>query len=137
MPKFIVEEGEIEPQDFNRLRKSVGWEEHNFNDVFLSLKNTLYLVIAKNEKHEIIGMARIIGDQGMYFYIQDVIVLPDYQKQNVGFELMKKIMTYIEKNKKENMFIGLMAAKGKEGFYKKFGFVERPAEKYGPGMCLE
>ena len=82
-------------------------------------------------------MARIIGDQGMYFYIQDVIVLPKYQKQNVGFELMKKIMTYIEKNKKENMFIGLMAAKGKEGFYKKFGFVERPSEKYGPGMCLE
>lgn len=27
-----------------------------------------------------------------------------------------------------------MAAKGKEGFYRKYGFVERPNETQGPGM---
>ncbi|WP_253287331.1 hypothetical protein [Clostridium bornimense] len=30
--------------------------------------------------------------------------------------------------------IGLMAAKGKEEFYKKFGFIERPNDHQGPGM---
>jgi len=32
--------------------------------------------------------------------------------------------------------IGLFSAKGKEGFYNKFGFVERPNEKRGAGMEL-
>ena len=34
------------------------------------------------------------------------------------------------------IMINLQAAKGKEGFYKKFGFIERPNENFGPGMHL-
>jgi hypothetical protein len=30
--------------------------------------------------------------------------------------------------------INLMAARGKEGFYKKFGFIERPNDEKGAGM---
>lgn len=30
--------------------------------------------------------------------------------------------------------VNLMAAKGKEPFYKKFGFIERPNDKHGAGM---
>ena len=34
------------------------------------------------------------------------------------------------------IMINLQAAKGKEGFYKKFGFIERTNENFGPGMHL-
>lgn len=34
----------------------------------------------------------------------------------------------------ERILVKLMAAKGKESFYKKFGFVERPNQYYGVGM---
>ena len=32
------------------------------------------------------------------------------------------------------IMISLMAAENKQGFYKKFGFIERPSEFFGPGM---
>jgi len=128
-------EGEINPDDFNSLRKAVGWEEHRIEDIKRALMNTSYLLIAKSEENKIVGMARVIGDEGLYYYIQDVIVIPGYQNKGIGRKMMEKILDYIEKHKKEGLFVGLMAAKGKEGFYKKFGFLERPAEQYGAGMC--
>jgi len=130
-----IEECSISPNIYNYLRKEVGWEEHEIFDIELALRNTLYIVIAKNEKNEIIGMARIIGDEGLCYYIQDVIVIPKYQNNGIGKLLMIKIMEYIKIHKKKAVFVGLMAAKGKEDFYKKYGFIERPNENLGPGMC--
>jgi GNAT superfamily N-acetyltransferase len=137
MEEISICEEAIDYRTFNSLRKQVGWEEHEKLDIELALRNTLFLIVAKNSKNEIIGMARIIGDRGLYYYIQDVIVIPEYQGRGIGRGLMAKVMEYIKGNKKKGLFIGLMAAKGKEGFYKKWGFIERPAEEYGPGMCME
>ena len=134
---ITFEENNIDPAVFNSLRKDVGWEEHEINDITLALKNTLYSITAKNENNDVIGMARIIGDEGLYYYIQDVIVIPAYQNKGIGKMLMNRIMEYIESHKKKALFVGLMAAKGKEEFYKKIGFIERPAGNYGPGMCKE
>lgn len=45
------------------------------------------------------------------FYIQDVMVVPEWQGQQLGAQLMEHIMTYIRENAFPNAFIGLMAAK--------------------------
>ena len=79
-------------------------------------------------------MARVIGDGIMVFYIQDVIVLPQYQRQGIGSIMMNKIMQYIKANSVNNTIIGLMSASGKEEFYEKYGFIKRPNEKMGCGM---
>ena len=64
--------------DFISLRAQVGWESPAENNVKLSLQNSLFHVaIYDNEK--LIAMGRVIGDGAMYFYIQDVVVAPDYQ----------------------------------------------------------
>ena len=56
------------------------------------------------------------------YYIQDVIVKPDYQRQGVGTQLMNKVMEYIHTHANNNSVIGLMAAKDKEPFYTRYGF---------------
>jgi GNAT superfamily N-acetyltransferase len=81
-------------------------------------------------------MSRIVGDGGMVFYIQDVIVIPEYQQQGIGARMMEKIMNYIRAYASINSVIGLMAAKGVEPFYEKFGFVARPNDRYGSGMTI-
>jgi hypothetical protein len=45
-------------------------------------------------------------------------------------------MTYIKSklDQGEIAYVALMAAKGKEGFYQKFGFEERPNDHLGAGM---
>jgi len=79
-------------------------------------------------------MTRVIGDSGLYFYIQDVIVLPQYQKMGIGILMMKKVMRFLESDISPLTVVGLMASKGKEPFYEKFGFTKRPSERRGHGM---
>ena len=91
-----------------------------------SLKNDLYDVVAI-DGNKLVGMGRIVGDGAIYWYLQDIVVIPEYQGKGIGRIIVKKLMDYIYNNSLSDTktTIGLMAAKGKEEFYKKFGFIER------------
>jgi len=121
------------PDDYNRLRAAVGWGVYDRELVERALPTSLYGVCAY-ENDELVGMARIIGDGGMVYYIQDVIVLPGHQRQGIGTTLMDKIMTWVRAHASRNTVVGLMAAAGKEPFYEKYGFTRRPTERLGAGM---
>ena len=70
-------------EEFKYLCESVGWSDFiNFDVVETSLKNSIYCVTVK-EDDQIVGMGRIVGDGAIYFYIQDIVVHPTYQKKYV------------------------------------------------------
>jgi len=121
--------------EYNYLRQKVGWGEYGIEVIEKALPNSLYSVCVFDDD-QIIGMGRVIGDHGLCFYIQDIIVLPDYQGKSIGKNIMIRVMQYIELNSSNNSIIGLMSAFGKEEFYEKFGFTKRPNEKLGCGMTL-
>ena len=122
-------------EEYNEIRESVGWGIYELNVNRNALPKSLYSVCAYlNSK--LIGMARIIGDNGLVFYIQDVIVVPAYQNKGIGTKMMNKVMEYIEKHANNNSVIGLMSSEGKENFYGKFGFIIRPNENLGSGMTI-
>jgi ribosomal protein S18 acetylase RimI-like enzyme len=122
-------------EEYNELRRMVGWGIYDNVVIEKSLPNTLYCVCALVE-NETVGMARIIGDDGLVYYIQDVIVMPEYQRQGIGNKMMDRIMTYIRSQASHNTIIGLMAAKGKELFYEQYGFTTRPNDRLGSGMTI-
>lgn len=127
---------EIAPsiENFMTFRKSVGWQNADFRTTRISIENTLYWISLLKSK-KTVGCGRIIGDGGgIYYYIQDVIVLQEYQKLGLGHKIMEKIMAYIQTNAKPGAFIALMAAKGVDDFYARYGFEKRPSEKYGSGI---
>jgi ribosomal protein S18 acetylase RimI-like enzyme len=82
--------------------------------------------------NKVIGCGRVIGDGGFYYYIQYVIVLPEFQKRGLGKLIMDSIMKFFNEIVQPNTFIGLMAAKGQSKVYKQFGFNERL--EYRPGL---
>ena len=96
-----------------------------------ALSRDLYSLVVYKAR-ELVAMARVIGDGAIYYYIQDLIVHPDFRNQGVATSVMNKIDAYISKNAAHNSFIGLMAAEGTEGFYTNFGFGKRPGN--APGM---
>lgn len=116
--------------EYNKLRDLVGWWETDANTIDMAMKNTLFSVVC-TEHGSTIGFGRIIGD-GLYFYIQDLIIHPDYQSKGFGKALMKKLMGFISTHAKTGAFVGLMAAKGLEKYYEQFGFKAR--DKHAPGM---
>lgn len=123
--------------EFNMLTESVGWGTRENNIVEEALKNTLYSLCVYNE-NKLIGYGRIIGDKTIFLYIQDIMVIPEYQGKKIGTGIMNKLLEQIDEYKKVNPDIRtyLGASKGKESFYEKFGFISRPNEELGAGMIL-
>lgn len=125
---------------FIALRATIGWGETDITMVKASLESSLFHVTAYHHKGHtepdvFIGMGRVVGDGAMYFYIQDVVVDPNYQKQGVGELIMNEIETYLVKVAKKGATIGLLSAKGKENFYRRFDYQCRPSDNLGNGMC--
>lgn len=81
------EENTLTAKQFLTLRESVGWEGVE-NQVEKALDAGLYNVIAKDSEL-VIGMGRLVGDGFMYWYIQDVIVEPQYQGCGIGKTIME------------------------------------------------
>ncbi|HEX2957517.1 MAG TPA: GNAT family N-acetyltransferase [Chitinispirillaceae bacterium] len=124
---------QITADEFISLRKAVGWEVPEKGFVAAGLKNTLFSVCIRRVD-TIIGYGRVVGDGGFTIFIQDVMVLPENQRQGVGTKIMEIIMSTIKQTFGRHTYIGLMATKGREPFYKRFGFIERPNERFGAGM---
>jgi GNAT superfamily N-acetyltransferase len=68
----------------------------------------------------------------MYFYVQDVIVVPGYHGRGLGAQVMEGVLRYLEGVARPGAFVGLMAAQNVEGFYERYGFQRRPDDR--PGM---
>jgi len=117
--------------EYKKLRGLVGWWETDENATDMALRNSLFSVVAV-EHDTVIGFGRVIGDGGLYFYIQDLIIHPDFQNKGFGKSLMRELMDYITAKAKSGAFIALMAAKGLEKYYEPFGFKSRDED--APGM---
>lgn len=79
-------------------------------------------------------MARAVGDGTLNIYIQDVVVHDNWQGRGVGRHIIMQLLSDMSAVYPQNCTIGLMAAKGQEGFYKKLGFATRPVADLGAGM---
>jgi len=68
--------------------------------------------------------------------IHRLCVHPDFQGQGIGREMMNRLIEFVKINAPEDVdvYFNLCASKGKEQFYTKLGFVERPAGAFGAGM---
>ena len=124
-------------EEFNYLTNSVDWGTRENDIIEEALKNTLYSLCVYDDS-KLIGYGRIIGDKTIFLYIQDIMVIPEYQNKHIGTEIMNNLLKQINEYKKINPNIRtyLGASKGKESFYEKFGFISRPNEELGSGMIL-
>lgn len=118
------------------LNDAVGWTDLPADDdaVARGLAASLFGVVALTAAGEVVGSARVVGDGGVYFYVQDLIVAPAHQSRGLGDLLLDQVLAHLERVAPDGAFVGLMAAEGKAGFYARRGFAVRPQD--GPGMSL-
>ena len=121
-------------EEFVDLRAEVGWGQTPANLVQTALNNSLFHIVARDNK-ELVGMARIVGDGAMFFYIQDLIVSPRYQRKGIGDLLMQGIECYLSEVAKSGSTVGLLSAAGKEAYYARYGYKLRSGAPLGFGMC--
>ena len=133
--QFRLLDNELRAEDFIRLKLATGFIERPLPQVEKALKNGLFNVLAVSEG-KVVGMGRLVGDGAMYWYLQDIIVLPEYQGKGIGKSIVNRIMEHIENTAVPGtkIEVGLTAVSGKEPFYEKFGFSVTPT---GMGKWIE
>ncbi len=117
------------------LRKQVGWIELERQQAGKALGNSVKVFTVYDDEKPI-GMGRIVGDESVISYIQDLIIIPEYQGKHIGSMLIEHLIEYVKSITMPGtrMMLCLMCAKGREEFYEKHGFIARPTPDLGPGM---
>ena len=116
----------ITPDEWLQMRKAVGFPLIEREMAQKALCGSLVVLgIKKDETH--VGMLRILGDGAYSFYLNDVIILPAYQKMGLGRKLINKAVEFIRNNYcKDTMFsISVFANIRAKEFYDKIGFSVR------------
>jgi ribosomal protein S18 acetylase RimI-like enzyme len=131
MTDVTLEERAPTADEYRKLRADAGWDEVNTRAVSTGLRNSLYAACALSDG-QVVGCGRVVGDGGLYFYVQDVIVAADHRGRGIGKRIMGSILEYLDFRAEQNAFVGLMATDGAAGFYERFGFKRRPDGR--PGM---
>jgi ribosomal protein S18 acetylase RimI-like enzyme len=132
---MVVKINDLDTDTYLLLRKSVGWKTLSKEQAKRALEGSLYTVVVYDDG-QAVGMGRLVGDGAVICYIQDLIVVPGHQGMGIGGILMNELISHAQSLQLEGteLMLDLMCAKGRESFYKKYGFIERPNNDLGPGM---
>jgi GNAT superfamily N-acetyltransferase len=110
------------PAEYRAICTAVGWETViNFEAAEAALPNSWYGVVVECEG-QVVGMGRVVGDAAIFYYLQDIAVMPEHQGQGVGRRIVEQLVGHIEAVAPEKAFVGVFAAAGTEPFYEGYGF---------------
>lgn len=130
-----IKKNTITIEEYLEIRACIGWIRLQEKQAETALKNSL-LTVGIYDQGNLVGMGRLVGDGAVICYVQDLIVVPEYQHMGIGSEILHALIEHVEGLRMDGtqMMLCLMCAKGREPFYEKHGFVARPTDALGPGM---
>jgi aralkylamine N-acetyltransferase len=105
------------------LYKVGGWWSHAAESSHIKgiiAGSFAFAVALDNKDGKAVGMGRVMSDGISDAYIQDVIVLPAYRKQQVGRRIIEALRDHCLR--KNINWIALVAESNTERFYRKIGF---------------
>jgi len=107
--------------EYISLRMKTGMGTKDLSKAEIALKNSLFIV-SLWDKDNLIGLGRIVGDQGITYVVSDIMVAPDYQRKGIGKKIMKEIDSYLEQNTDQEAYVCLIANMPADKLYSQFGF---------------
>ena len=83
----------VKLEDILHLYQAVGWTNYTNQPQMLeqALSHSLVIYLALDDD-AVVGLIRLIGDGFSSVFVQDLIVLPSYQRQGIGSALMKEAL---------------------------------------------
>ena len=80
-------------EDVLHLYQAVGWTNYTHQPQMLeqALSHSLAIYLAL-DGDAVVGLVRLVGDGFSSVFVQDLIVLPSYQRQGIGSDLMKEAL---------------------------------------------
>ena len=83
----------VKLEDVLHLYQAVGWTNYTNQPQMLeqALSHSLVIYLAL-DGDAVVGLIRLVGDGFSSVFVQDLIVLPSYQRQGIGRSLMKEAL---------------------------------------------
>ena len=111
----------VKLEDVLHLYQAVGWTNYTNQPQMLeqALPHSLAVYLAFDGE-KIVGLIRLVGDGFSSVFVQDLIVLPSYQRQGIGRSLMKEAL----EDYKDAYQVQLVTEQTERtlGFYRSMGF---------------
>ena len=111
----------VKLEDVLHLYQAVGWTNYTNQPQMLeqALPHSLAVYLAFDGE-KIVGLIRLVGDGFSSVFVQDLIVLPSYQRQGIGSSLMKEAL----EDYKDAYQVQLVTEQTERtlGFYRSMGF---------------
>ena len=116
-----METKELSIDDLLPLYQAVGWTNYTDRpDMLAKAYAHSLFILAAFDGHQLIGLIRAVGDGVSSLFIQDLLVLPAYQRQGIGRELVSQTL----EKYKDVYQIQLVTETTEKilGFYQSLGF---------------
>ena len=111
----------VKLEDVLHLYQAVGWTKYTHQPQMLkkALSHSLAIYLAL-DGDAVVGLVRLVGDGFSSIFVQDLIVLPSYQRQGIGSALMKEALG----DYKDAYQVQLVTDQTEKnlGFYRSLGF---------------
>ncbi|CAM1670292.1 GNAT family N-acetyltransferase [Streptococcus mitis] len=111
----------VKLEDVLHLYQAAGWTNYTNQPQMLeqALSHSLVIYLAL-DGDAVVGLIRLVGDGFSSVFVQDLIVLPSYQRQGIGSSLMKEAL----EDFKEAYQVQLATEQTEKnvGFYRSMGF---------------
>ena len=111
----------VKLEDVLHLYQAAGWTNYTNQPQMLeqALPHSLVIYLAL-DGDAVVGLIRLVGDGFSSVLVQDLIVLPSYQRQGIGSSLMKEAL----EDFKEAYQVQLATEQTEKnvGFYRSMGF---------------
>ena len=111
----------VKLEDVLHLYQAAGWTNYTNQPQMLeqALSHSLVIYVAL-DGDAVVGLIRLVGDGFSSVFVQDLIVLPSYQRQGIGRSLMKEAL----EDYKDAYQVQLVTEQTEKnlGFYRFMGF---------------
>lgn len=121
-------------QTYRHLRQQAGLSDKSDTAAARGLRQTLFAVqLLQGE--EVVGMGRVIGDDGCFYQVVDIAVLPAHQGRGLGKRIMTALCEWLHARAPRTAYVSLIADGEAHRLYAQFGF--RPTAPASIGMALK
>lgn len=112
----------LTPEEAFHLSHSVGWTDKRDDEAIVRrLEHQPFSLVAE-AGGKAIGALAVVGDGVSFYYLKDVMVLPEWQRRGVGSALMLELTRWLDEEVPSTVMVGLYCADYLAPLYRRFGF---------------
>jgi ribosomal protein S18 acetylase RimI-like enzyme len=119
MIRYVANDDKLTANAILQLVQAVWPGDYDLEKAKQALKQSINITAYDGE--QLVGCVRLLTDGYFFTTVSEILVLPEYQKQGIGRELMNLAWSISP----SSIFLG--AQKGNEGFFEKLGYIHTMA----------